>query len=228
MTVTGLIPCAGQATRMDYLPKFLLPVAEGHLLGVLTNRMRSAGAASVWVGANKQNAAFIKPYAENIALKGTLDTKTMCETVLVARDYCGDDTVLLGLADTYWTTPDVYELLAQRVTQFGADVAVALWHIRPDQRGKLGVCAVHNDSIYDVVDKDENCLYEMCWGAMAWSSRFWDHIKPEHTHLGFALQSAIKAGLRVKAVQCMGSYYDAGTKTEYFQLCSTFIQEYAR
>src|SRR5258706_2634863 len=139
MTVTGLIPCAGQATRMDYLPKFLLPVAEGHLLGVLTNRMRSAGAASVWVGANKQNAAFIKPYAENIALKGTLDTKTMCETVLVARDYCGDDTVLLGLADTYWTTPDVYELLAQRATQFGADVALALWQLRPDPCGNICV-----------------------------------------------------------------------------------------
>lgn len=228
VAITGLIPCAGSASRLDGLPKFLLPAADGFLLGHLIDRMRGAGADNVWIGASKQNAAFIKPYVTTGSLKGTLETNTMVETIMAAREYCADDTVLFGMPDTYWDTPDVYELLAQRITAFGADVAVGLWPIRPDQRGNLGVCDVHNDRIVDVVDKDALCPYNLAWGALAWNARFWSFMDSAQRHPGETLLAAIRGGLRVVGVQLMGSYYDCGTRAEYFQLCSTFIQEYAR
>lgn len=222
----GLIPAAGTATRLDGLPKFLLPIAEGHLLSRLVEQMRTAGAESIWIGANKHNAAFIKPYApDGCTISGKLETATMCETVLAARAFCGDEIVLCGMPDTYWTERYVYERLVNRLDEFGADVAVACWFMRDDQRGKLGSVSWRNDRITDVIDKDPASPYEFAWGALAWKSVFWEHIQPEQNNIGLSLRSAVDAGLKVWAVPIQGDYYDCGTREEYFRLCGQLLNE---
>lgn len=226
MSISGILPCAGLSTRLDGLPKFLLPIAEGHLLGTHIARMRGAGVNNIWIGASKQTAPFIKPYIDDdVTLKPSLNTATMCETVLAARAYAGDDNVLLGMPDTYWSTNEVYERLAHRMREFDWPIVVACWRIRDDQRGKLGQCDVRSEYLRWVVDKDASCPYPLAWGAIGWQPLFWDYIQPEMPHLGYALQAAIDNGVKVRAVEVDGEYHDCGTRPEYFRLCSTFVRE---
>lgn len=226
MGVTGILPAAGLSTRLDGLPKFLLPCPEGHLLGNHIARMRSAGADEIWVGASKLTAPMIKPYLDNRAtLKPNLETASMCETVCAARAYAADNTVLMGLPDTYWKAPDVYGLLLYRIREFGADVAIAAWKMRNEQRGKLGAVDQRAGRLSRVVEKDANCDLDWAWGALAWTPKFWECISPDHAHLGLSLQNAVSTHLNVLVVQIQGDFWDCGTRDEYFQLCGTFAYE---
>jgi UTP-glucose-1-phosphate uridylyltransferase len=224
--VTGILPAAGLSSRFDGIPKFLLPIIDGHLLGKHIERMYRYPVSNVWVGASKQTTPFIKPYIDSRAtLKTNLVTETMCETVLAARAYGGDDTILLGMPDTYWTAQHVYERMAHRMDVLGWPVVVACWRIRDDQRGKLGQCDVRSEHLRQIIDKDPACTLPLAWGAIGWQPSFWEYITPERPHLGFALQAAIDDGVQVRAIEIEGDYYDCGTRGEYFRLTATFAAE---
>lgn len=223
--ITGILPCAGTSSRLDGLPKFLLPTRDYYLLGYHVRWLFASLCEHVWIGATKQNAAFLKPFLDPRAtLKGTLNTATMCETVLAARSYCADDYVVMGMPDTYFEL-DTYAKMIVRLTDFNWPVVAACWRIRDDQRGKLGQCDVRSEFLRRVVDKDPTCDYPLAWGAIAWQPAFWEYIKPETANMGLALQAAIDAGVPVRAIEIDGEYYDCGTRDEYFRLCSTWVKE---
>lgn len=219
MNVVGLLPAGGMATRLSGLPKFLLPCPDGYLLKRHIDKMREAGAQKVWIAASKATAPFVKPYAENATAK-TYETGTMPGDLLAIRDFCSDDTVLFGLPDTYWTYSETYPKLLHRIQEFGADVAVGLWRIRNDQRGKLGQVDTYGDRCTRIVDKAPDCLLPWVWGAIAWQPVFWDFIKPDMSHMGMALQAAIDGGLKVWPVMIEGDYFDCGSWEEYALMCA--------
>jgi CTP:molybdopterin cytidylyltransferase MocA len=219
MSIVGILPAAGRATRINGLPKYLLPVPDGHLLGVHTARMLDAGARVVLIGAGYHNLGLICQYAPANAESFTANSRTMSETVLAARSLTRGADVLFGMPDTYWTAPDVYQQLA-RLLSNGVDVAVAVWSMRDDQRGQLGQVAINNITrVQKVVDKDPDCLFPWSWGALAWKPAFWDCIDPMTPHVGYAVQAAIEAGLSVMAVRVEGDYHDCGTFEQYARLC---------
>jgi dTDP-glucose pyrophosphorylase len=213
----GLIPAAGQATRIHGLPKFLLPVPEGHLLGLVCQRMTEAGVGEVQIGTGDANFALVCRCAPSNAGVYVVNSATMSETLLAARRYINiDQNILFAMPDTYWTDEQALAKLAVYVSEFGADVAVGAWRIRPDQRGKLGQLDMRGGRVTRVIDKNPTCPSEWAWGAIAWRPAFWQFIRPDMPHVGYALQPAIDAGLNVRAVPMTGSYFDCGTPQLYF------------
>ena len=228
MGIIGLLPAAGKATRIGGIPKWLLPVPEGTLLDVHCQRMRLAGVSHVLVAAGEHNRDLMLQHVPANAIVYEGRSRTMAEDVLLARPYIGDNEVLFGMPDTYFGDADTYKYLTYFIPQ--EDVRIALWPIQDDQRGKLGQCHVDEGTglVDHVVDKDPTCTYEWAWGAIAWKPSFWQYIKPDMPHIGYALQPAIGAGLRITAVIPDGEYTDCGTPEAYWRLCSTFVKEAVR
>lgn len=228
MTMIGILPCAGKAERMNGLPKYLLPCPGGHLLGKHIREMQAV-ADSVWIGCNNDNKPFLYGYVpEEVGKANVGATQTMSETVLNMREdaHIGDADVLFGMPDTWWNHTEIYNDLRLGVTSLGWDVAVAVWSVRPDQRGQGGQVKIGDNGwdVVDVKDKNPNSDYIWIWGALAWKPEFWQYIDRDMPHVGYALMSAAKAGLNIKAIKYSGnmSFHDAGTPERYFELAATW------
>ena len=214
----GIIPAAGDALRMFQIPKFLLPIDDSYLLACLQSRMHRAGARDVYTGVHPRhyNLPALRPERTHAYY---VETDTMNETVLAARDKAGDQDVLFGMPDTYWTDEDVYIQLAYELGRRSAVAAVALWNTPREYISKRGmIMNMDGNRILEIKDKPQGMFYHqnLCWGAMAWSSTFWQYILPEDAHVGFALQRAIDAGQEVQGVVMDGQFWDCGTPDEYF------------
>lgn len=227
-SIVGIIPCAGTASRFQSLPKFLLPCPDGHLIGTLSRRMYTAGASKVWIGASKANEPFVSPYSSGETIQVIPEGQGMPKAVLAGRKAAGESIVLLGMPDTYWNYHEAFEKLLHRINVFGAEVAVGLWRIRNDQRGKLGQVDTWGDRCTRVVDKDETCLLPWAWGAIAFKPSFWQYISPDHKHMGQAIQGAIDANAQVWPVMMEGEYWDCGDWASYSLMCAHFAGEAVR
>lgn len=204
MTIIGLIPAGGKATRMYGLPKYLLPTPDGTLIDALRRRMVKAGIADI--------RTIYDEYP------------SVCAALRSVTDGEGD--VLFAMPDTYWTDEIALEKMIVTLNKPEIDVVVGVWQIREEQRGKLGQVRFNEyGRVFEIVDKDPYCPHEWAWGAIAWKDPFWNYIMGIDAHLGESINRACKIGYNVQAVKMTGDYYDAGTPDEYFRLCSTWAQE---
>lgn len=212
----GLLPCAGTATRIHGLPKFLLPVLDGYLLDWHCRQMKAAGVERILIGTNDLNYDLVWYYTDGDGVYIAKQRDTMTQTVLSA-EVPANAPVLFGMPDTLWTAKDVYHDLTKAL-QDEASVAVALFKARPGQHTSGGMCAVDGDQITKVEDKPLQTGLRWIWGAMAWQPRFLQrYARPEDPHVGFALPRAIADGVDVRAVFCEGEFYDCGTSERYFE-----------
>lgn len=219
MTI-GIIPCAGQATRIHGLPKFLLPVPGGYLLDTLCRRL-FATTTNTYVIANSDNKYFVEQYLpENHHITGIFNTVTMSETVLKFQNICGDNIVALGMPDSYWTDNDVYGKLIHNLETTDAIVSLALFKIREGQHNYVGNCALIHETnvVAKIIDKPVRPTFPYCWGAMAWKPAFWNWIHSADQHVGFAAQRAIDFGDKASGVIMDGPYFDCGTPERYFEM----------
>lgn len=209
----GLIPAAGHAERLHGLPKFLLPIGDSYLLDILVRRMQAAGISRILVGANSENFDLVCRYAPDCTVY-CVDSQTMSETVLAAREYFDvDEDVYFGMPDTYWPMDGDFRALGNHL--FGAQIAVGLWYTDPVDRPKRGMCEIDGWQVRQVVDKPAATELSEGWGILAWKPDFWRFIAPDMPHVGYALQGAIDAGLQVDAVRLGGKFWDCGTLDEY-------------
>lgn len=218
MTI-GIIPCAGSATRIHGLPKYLLPTPDGYLLDILIKRMRAEGIAPL-VGANRFNSGLIKEYAPSAYIYIPETYRTMSETVLAAQNHMkGTEHILFGMPDSYIEDDQCYQKLAAALDD-GADVAVGVFFARAGQHKKAGMIRVSGErnQVVEVVDKPDNTDLYILWGALAWKPEFWQQMLPTDPHVGYALPRAIAAGYDVRAVRMDGGYWDCGTYDEYAEL----------
>lgn len=213
----GLIPCAGHATRLHGLPKYLLPLGDSYLLAILVRRMQAAGVAHVYIGANRENYDLVEHYAPEGCTVYLVNSKTMSETVLAARKYAGDSDVLFGMPDTWWQDETVYKKLSLVTEPSYRPVELALFGTRSDQRNKLGMCELGDYStVTCIVDKPNRTNLTLAWGAMAWRQSFWAYINSDDPHIGYAAQRAVNASGLVGGHVMRDDYYDCGTPDEYF------------
>lgn len=216
MTI-GIIPCAGHATRLYGLPKYLLPLQDSYLLAIVVRRMQAAGVKRVYIGANGENAEFVRRYAPEGCSVYVVNSKTMSETILAAQRYVGDEDVLFAMPDTWWEG----NLLSgiSGTLQRGADpVVVGICAARPEQKYKVGMCAIDAAGyITGLVDKPAATAYTYLWAGIGWKAAFWDYIHADDLTIGYALQRALAAGVRLAASVTDGHYYDCGTIDEFAQ-----------
>jgi UTP-glucose-1-phosphate uridylyltransferase len=226
----GIIPCAGHATRLHGLPKYLLPLGDSYLLAILVRRMFAAGVSRVYIGANSENYDLVERYVPDGCTVYLVNSKTMSETVLAGRKYAGDSDVLFGMPDSWWEDDSVYTSLALEVKT--NPIVAALFAARPEQKAKLGLCEVLVNGITRVVDKPapdrKEYEIELAWGALAWKAEFWQFILPSDPHVGFAMQRAIDHKVRVKSsYKWKREYWDCGTFNEYAACIANFVKQEA-
>lgn len=215
----GIIPAAGNATRLMGLPKALLPIGEQTLIGRHIDLMSQVGASRVVIGSKGAAYAMLNDLYSGETVLYHADTETMSETVLQAQRFLYDDEpVMFSMPDTYVDDDQAFIKLSAALDD-GADVAVGVFLTRPEQRHKLGMCRCGNGHVEDVIDKPiEETHLIWAWGVLAWTPTFWQYIKPEDPHVGYALPRALKAALDVRSVEITGQYFDCGTWTEYADL----------
>lgn len=214
----GIIPAGGESTRMGGIPKMLLPIPGGTLIDALIQKMERCSLRATTVLSQGIAAHLLNDY--NVTSR---HTETMSEAVLFVHEatfhssFAGED-ILFGMPDTYFDDDQAFVKLAAALDD-GADVAVGLFHVRPSQRHKLGMCAFdpQTQQIIQVIDKSHTTTLAWAWGVLAWKPSFWQHLRAEEPHVGYALPRAIDAGLDVRAVRMEGEYFDCGTPDEYFE-----------
>lgn len=228
--ITGLIPCAGKSERLHGLPKYLLPLPDGYLLKNVTSQMDRFG-LSIRIGTSYISNELLQQYMPTDWLKLVGNTISMCSTLLtlVWSDLINDkaSSVVMVMPDSYWT-PQA-DLFAQMVKMLEvSDLVLACWKQRESQRGLLGTVDLDGSDVREVVDKNANSPHSFVWGALAWRPIFWNYVKPEHPHLGIAMNAAISAGLHARAVFAEGDYYDCGTFAGYAELVKDLTEEKLR
>jgi hypothetical protein len=238
----GLIPCAGRATRLGGLPKFLLPCGTNLsspstrggalcLMSRLIIDMRKY-CVRIVVPSSPTNDELIKTYVLPQLPRNVRDhvdvldigiTDTMTETVLRARDWIRSLTpdvsplVLFAMPDTYLTGGIQIDRVPVQTIENRYPTAL-LWKIRQDQCGKVGQCDIdQNGTIVCIADKAEGCPFGHLWGALIWNEGFWDLLDPSMPHVGYALQCG------VPSIEQDGYYYDCGTFAEYSRMIRSEI-----
>jgi UTP-glucose-1-phosphate uridylyltransferase len=215
MTI-GILPCAGNATRLHGLPKYLLPVGDSYLLAIHVRRMQAAGVKHVYIGANRDNYDLVEKYAPDRCTVYLVNSKTMSETILAARKYAGDEDVLFSMPDTYFDDETIYNRMCSWVQN--SPCVAAVFETRPEQRRLLGMCEIGEASITRIMDKPQLATGLVhAWGMVAWKPSFWPYIQADDPNFGTAMQRAIDYKIIVTAIGSLADYFDCGTSAEYFK-----------
>lgn len=229
----GILPAAGNATRIHGLPKYLLPVPGGFLLQAHVDAMKAAGCRKVFIGANEHNLELIeyhtRPDAQVVVYLAE-QRDTMTQTVLSGQRYAEVDTVLFGMPDSYWSSGQFpYSFLANMSFLRRKDVKAILHcaQARLNQWKRGGMCDIAiGGQVTRIVDKPEITETPWIWGAMRWEPGLWQYFKPDDSHVGFGVQRAIEGGEHIHAtVQWEGDYWDCGTYEEYFECIQHLMSE---
>lgn len=218
----AILPAAGSATRMGSIPKFLLPcdvqglsLIQRHITNIYEH------VETIWIPTNTYFEQFLFEYFKklpNIKIFATT-TCSMTETLQKVVQKSNQNQFMVIMPDTYFYGELPYSYLASP----SSIPRVALWQIRPSQKGKLGQVDIdERNSIKKIVDKDPNCDYLHLWGAF---SAHGDEILGVEPHLapGHILENLIEAGCQVDHKVFVGNYFDCGTPAEYFSLLETII-----
>ena len=215
--IVGLIPLAGNATRMYNLPKFLLPCPgnEKTLLDHCLKKFQDSNITNIYGGVSNSNKTILKD-KQGIKLLET-NTKTMTETVkkLVDKISIAKSYILI-MPDTFFLVTDEIEKIKLQLDHY--PLVVALWKIREQQKGKLGQCLIKNNLVLDVVDKNIDCNYEYIWGMLAWRRELNQYIDENEQTIGSLITYCIKHGINVGYVLMSSTYFDCGTPNEYFEM----------
>ena len=223
----GIIPAAGKASRIGGLDKFLLPTGDANLMHRLIALMAlPTGAITIMFRYPYQCEMARNHWGYAMDINCVADPcDTMSETVLEAHYSTDEFPVLFGMPDTYFEDAQAFTKLRAAIDD-GADLAVGHFETRPEQRASLGICAMKdNGELYKVVDKLPSNVHTRAWGVLAWRPSFWEHIDAATPHIGYAINPAIEAGLRVVPVAMDGRYWDCGTIDEYAHMLRATVLE---
>lgn len=226
----GIIPIGGHATRMNGIPKFLLPIGNTCLLTRLYEQMAAAGAETIAVGVRAEHRHLAEQNLPGEAVIYEVNTETMSQTVLHARPHIDmTQPVLFGMPDTFWTDEGVYEELAFNLDVFDNTAATAaLWIVDRAYRHKRGMVRFEDYRYLEhlLAIEDKPIVTDLVWGwmAIAWRPSFWQYINPYDKHVGFAMQRAIEAGEFLSGKVFSGFAYDCGTPDEYYECIRSTAQ----
>jgi hypothetical protein len=220
--ILGIIPLGGSASRMKNIPKYLLPCIKGYTL--LDNTIEIFNNNSIFdiiAGVSLMNSLILE---NNHKIdKIVVETKTMAETVhkLIHSNpiYSDNYKNILIMPDTFFQVKDEFARMKRMLNDY--EIVVIIWKIKDYQIGKVGQCAIIDNEIVDVIDKDINCTYPYFWGCIGWNSSMNQHIIPEWETIGNLIKRAIELNIRVGCIESEGYYYDCGTFDEYFKMIKT-------
>lgn len=214
----GLLPCAGSAQRLLGLPKFMLPLKDKRLC-LLTNWINGLidiGCDKIIIACSPSTLVFMKhidvlSISDKVCVKDVGLTETMNETILKSLENEVYDVVVMAMPDTVVTSFD-----KSFVDKIGDNIiSCCLWNIRKDQLGKIGQCKINNDTVCDIIDKDERCDYKFGWGVIAFKPPFMKYMSSTDLHPGYSMKKALEDNVKLSYEICKGQYFDCGTVEGY-------------
>ncbi len=205
----GVLPASGSATRLNGLPKFILPIKDGQSLLQWHVELMSIACTSVTVITRQ----CWLPLVQDLMLNASIVQKepsTMADAVLhVAHNQSQD--VIIGMPDVYIHNSS--DNFYQKLVEGHGDVILATWDFVPEtMRGKVGqVLADNEGNVLSVVDKDFDCVYTEMWGAILFRNFSTNLIDPVGGSVISRINQWIAEGIKVTRVKMSGDYIDAGT-----------------
>jgi hypothetical protein len=208
MSVIGVLPASGKASRIGGIPKFCLPISdERSLLQWHVEQMLEV-CDEVRVSTRAEWVPIIQNMDMNIKLI-VREPSTMSDAVkFMVGEY--NDTVLIGMPDTYILNApgNIYKPLFKDNT---ADLILGIWECGETLKGRVGQVLVSYDKVIDSEDKVDDCDYPDMWGTMLFRKNMIRYIDTELDHPGKQLKEWIFRGSNIKAVRPGGQYMDIGT-----------------
>jgi hypothetical protein len=226
MSVIGIIPAAGTATRIFSLPKFMLPMKDNNcsLMTNWFNILENCKCSKIIIGSSPTNLVFINHIVktqnqrliDKIYIKNVGNTETMSETICKCLEFEDYKMAIMVMPDTHVEKLST-DLIFNVIQNSDALLGAYLWNIQKTQLGKLGQCKCdfENNIITDIVDKDSTCTYKYGWGAVAFKPEFEKYILKEDPHIGYSMNRLIQQEKKILYDVMPGMYFDCGTIQGY-------------
>lgn len=172
MTVTGVIPAAGYATRLQPLDasKEMYPIGGRPVIDYLVERMRVAPCDRIRIVTRPEKVDVVE-YAESQGCEVIVASPpTLGESIALGlAELESDDVVLLGFPDSIWEPADGYTALIQTLDK-GYDVVLGLF--RAQRPETCDVVVVGNSGFVHALElKSAKPSSDVFWGAAAARAR---------------------------------------------------------
>jgi hypothetical protein len=221
----GLIPCAGTASRLYNIPKFILPLKDKNcsLFTNWCNILLHNKCDKIIIGSSVNNKPFIEHIlstqfestdSSKIIIKIIHNSPTMNNTILEMLKDENYDMAIMGMPDTHVDSISPH-LIQKLYSDSNNSVGAYLWNIRLSQIGKIGQCKIDDNYICDIIDKNKSCDYNYGWGSIVFKPEFEKFILKDDLHLGYSLKTAIQNKSNILYEIVSGQYWDCGTIDEY-------------
>jgi hypothetical protein len=207
MSIIGVLPASGKASRVGGIPKFCLPISdERSLLQWHVEQMLEV-CDEVRVSTRPEWVPIIQNMDMNIKLI-VREPSTMSDAIkFMIGEY--NDTVMVGMPDTFIL--NAQSNIYKEMMKSNGDLVLGAWECTDDLKGRVGQISLSGDKVIFSKDKVENCNYEHMWGTMLFRKNVIRYVDPLLDHPGKQIQEWIDMSLDVRAVKPGGQYMDIGT-----------------
>jgi glucose-1-phosphate thymidylyltransferase len=237
--IIGLIPAAGQATRLGLLPcsKEIYPVGFTTLEAgqrrvkvvsqYLLEAFKAAGIQQVMM-VLRQGKWDIPSYFEGEAALGLELAYCLMQhpygapfTLDAAYPFIQHATVAMGFPDIIFEPQTAFKTLKARLFSSGADVVLGAFRVAEPARCDM-IALGEDGCVTDIRIKLADTGLQYSWGIAMWTPTFSDYMHAflqrklkegvtAELHVGHVLQAALADGFRVPAVTFDSEYIDIGT-----------------
>lgn len=239
-SITGMLMASGRADRFGGIPKFLLPVNKNGdcLIDLHVSTMLEV-CDSVIISTQKHFVDLLALRFKSMDVSSKKlriipkKPSTMPDAAKFLASIAQTDKLLIGMPDTYTFhdgSLNPYGRMLSSLSQSNEGNRIVtsiagVWHMRPEQAGKLGQLKIDKktNEIKDVVDKDPYCNYDKVWGTLLLSKSFMDFIEADDFHLGMAMNRAITSGEIIGISENPGEYHDIGDLEQYRRLINKLL-----
>lgn len=169
LRVIGVIPAAGQATRMGRMAgsKEVLEIAGRPVMQFLVDRMQAAHCDEIRLVTRLEKKDVVELARELGADVWFGQPATMVDSVLLAiQDLQSDDVVLLGFPDTIWEPVDGFLRLREALSQ-GHDAALGLFLGYEPERSDVVALDQVSGTVKEVLVKPSSPKTNLVWGCCA-------------------------------------------------------------
>tara|TARA_B100001093_G_scaffold295489_1_gene281810 strand:- start:17897 stop:18583 length:687 start_codon:yes stop_codon:yes gene_type:complete len=216
--ILGIIAAAGKASRLNGIPKFLLPLIgnDQYLLKRTINILNDCGVDQINIGLSDYTKKIAQPFIDGLNIT-ECSTDTMNETIQIITSDQADISICI-MPDTYFDNPEGVSESVRLLSQEDSIASICIWKIRSSQQGSVGQVSVDSNKVVSVKDKDAKCNFPYVWGTVAWKKELNNYIDEKDPHIGYAVQKAVENGEKISYVLNKGHYFDCGTVEQYWKL----------
>jgi len=242
--IAGIIPAAGQGTRLAPLPfsKELFPLGYQKVLAdgtdqwrpkavshYLIERMIYAGVQKIYIVLGTGKEAIMEYYGNgarfgvHLAYLFQEQLGGMPYALDLARPWLRDEIVLFGMPDTIVQPMEVFKRMLEAHLARHADLTLGVFRTQTPQ--KFGMVEIDaNDRVIRNVDKPKETDLEYMWGIACWSPSFTELMgeflkitrgNKREVVLSEVFQYAHEQKMNIRALRLDdGEYLDIGTVDE--------------